>query len=146
LGVNTISKKDNQSLKRKIIEEMTVEYSSTLEKNFDLAKQFIRITRDGKVDVLVKNKVSGQDRILLYLIGKLYAKEAGLTPSDSVNNKELMNELGIPQGSLLPWLMALRKKPGIKQIKEGKQVAHYIPINLVEPVLKAIERKLKRIG
>jgi len=133
-------------LKRKIIEEMTVEYSSTLEKNFDLAKQFIRITRDGKVDVLVKNKVSGQDRILLYLIGKLYAKEAGLTPSDSVNNKELMNELGIPQGSLLPWLMALRKKPGIKQIKEGKQVAHYIPINLVEPVLKAIERKLKRIG
>lgn len=133
-------------MKRKIIEEMTVEYSSTLEKNFDLAKQFIRITRDGKVDVLVKNKVSGQDRILLYLIGKLYAKEAGLTPSDSVNNKELMNELGIPQGSLLPWLMALRKKPGIKQIKEGKQVAHYIPINLVEPVLKAIERKLKRIG
>lgn len=135
--------KDNQSLKRKIIEEMTVQYSGTLEKNFDLAKQFIRITKDGRVDILVKDKVSGQDRILLYLIGKLYAKEAGLASSDSVGNKELMNELGIPEGSLLPWLMALRKKPCIKQIKEEKQVAHYIPINLVELVLKTIEKKLK---
>ena len=133
-------------LKRKIIDEMTVEYSGTLEKNFDLAKQFVRITKDGRVDVLIKNKVSGQNRILLYLIGKLYAKEAGLASSDSVDNKELMNELGIPKGSLLPWLMTLRKKPGIKQIKEEKQTAHYIPINLVELVLKEIERELgKRV-
>jgi len=138
-----MNSKGDQGLKRKIIEEMTVEYSGTLEKNFDLAKQFIRITKDGKVDILIKDKVSGQDRILLYLTGKLYAKEAGLAPSDNVGNKELMNELGIPEGSLLPWLMALRKKPGIKQIKEEKQVAHYMPINLVEPILKAIERKLK---
>jgi hypothetical protein len=138
-----VNDKNSQDLKRKIIEEMTVEYSGTLEKNFDLAKQFIRITKDGRVDILVKDKVSGQERILLYLIGKLYAKEAGLASSDTVGNKELMNELGIPEGSLLPWLMALRKKPGIKQVKEEKQVTHYIPINLVETVLKTIERKLK---
>lgn len=138
-----MNNKNSQDLKRKIIEEMTVEYSGTLEKNFELAKQFIRITKDGKVDILVKDKVSGQERILLYLIGKLYAKEAGLAPSDTVGNKELMNELGIPEGSLLPWLMALRKKPGIKQVKEEKQVTHYIPINIVETVLKTIEKKLK---
>jgi len=138
--------KNKGNLKRRIMEEMTVEYSGVLEKNFDLAKQFIRITKDGMVDILFKNKVTGQDRILLYLIGKLYAKEVGLASSDSVGNKELMNELGIPEGSLLPWLMALRKKPGIKQTKEEKQVAHYMPINLVESVLKAIERKLKKTG
>jgi hypothetical protein len=139
-----MNSEDNKSLKQKIMEEMTVEYSGTLEKNFDLAKQFIRITKEGRADILVKDKVSGQDRILLYLIGKLYAKEAGLARSDSVGNKELMNELGIPEGSLLPWLMALRKKPGIKQIKEEKQVAHYMPITLVESVLRAIEKKLKK--
>lgn len=133
-----------QNLKRKIMEEMTVKYSGVLEKNFDLAKQFVRITKDGRVDVLVKDKVSGQERILLYLIGKLYAKEAGFASSDAVSNKELMNELGIPGGSLLPWLMALRKKPGIKQTKEEKQVTHYVPINLVETVLKDIEEKLKK--
>jgi len=139
-----MNKQNKDDLKRRIVEEMTVEYSGTLEKNFDLAKQFMRITKDGKVDVLVKDKVSGQDQISLYLIGKLYAKEAGFAPTDSAGNKELMNELGIPEGSLLPWLMALRKKPGIKQIKEEKQVAHYIPINLVEPTLKIIEKKSKK--
>jgi hypothetical protein len=134
----------SEDLKRRIMEEMTVEYSGALEKNFAVAKQFIRITRDGKVDVLVKEKVNGQDQILLYLIGKLYAREAGFASTDSVDNNELMNELGIPRGSLLPWLMALRKRPGIKQIKEKKKVAHYIPINLVESALTAIEKKSKK--
>jgi hypothetical protein len=138
-----MSEKAKQDLKRRIMEEMTVDYSSTLAKNFDLAKQFMRITRNGTVDILIKDKVSGQDRILLYLIGKLYAKEAGLASTDTVRNKELMNELGIPEGSLLPWLRDLRKKPGIKQIKEEKLVAHYMPINLVEPVLRAMEKKVK---
>ena len=144
--VRIMNDKDKQSLKRKIMEEMTVEYSSALEKNFDLAKKFIRITKDGRVNVLVEDKVSGKDRILLYLIGKLYAKEAGLTSSDSVGNKELMNELGIPEGSLLPWLMGLRKRLGIKQTKEGRRVTHYIPINLLEAVLQTIEKKLKKTG
>lgn len=139
-----MNEKGNQNLKRKIIEEMTVEHTSTLERAFDLAKRFIRIAKDGRIDILVKDRVGGQDRILSYLIGRLYAKEAGLASSDSVGNKELMNELGIPEGSLFPWLMALRKKPGIKQIREEKQLTHYIPINLVEPTLRAIEKKLEK--
>ena len=43
------------NLKERISEEMTVDYSSALEKNFDLAKQFIGITKAGKVDIFVKN-------------------------------------------------------------------------------------------
>jgi len=135
---------EKESLRERIMEEMTVEYTSILEKNFDLAKQFIRIAKSGRVNVLVKDKLSGKDRILLYLIGKLYAKEAGLASSDSAGNKELMTELGIPEGSLLPWLMSLRKKPGIKQTKEEKQVVHYMPIHLVEPVLKTIGKKMEK--
>src|SRR2546428_11978048 len=91
-------------LKKKILSEMTVEYSGNLEKNFDLAKQFIRITREGTIDVLVKSKVGGTEQLLLYLIGKMYAKEAGLAASDEVGSNELMQELGIPVGSLMPWL------------------------------------------
>ena len=93
------SKRNN--LKERIIDEMTVNHSDALEKHFNLAKQFIRITKEGKVDVLVKEKVSGIEAVLLYLIGKLYAKEAELVPTDDVGSKELMNELGIPEGSLL---------------------------------------------
>jgi len=129
-------------LKKRIIEEMTVNHSSALEKNFDLAKQYVRITKEGKVDILFKDKITGKDQILLYLIGKLYAKEAGLIPSDDVDNKELMNELGVVKGSLLPWLKELRDNKQIKQIKKGQYTSHSIPVNLVEKNLKRIEKKI----
>jgi len=135
--------KDNE-LRKRIIEEMTVDYSSALEKNFNLAKQFIRITREGRIDILFKDKLNGENQILLYLIGKLYAKEVGFIATDDVGNKELMDELGIPSGSLLPWLKELREKNRIKQVKKGRYTYHIIPINLVEKILKGIERKINK--
>ena len=102
------------NLKRRIMDEMVVDYASALERNFDLAKRFIRITKDGRVDILVKDKLVVRDNIALYLIGKLYAREAGFAASDEVNNEELLNELGIPSGSLLPGLKELRDKTIIK--------------------------------
>ncbi|HDN83601.1 MAG TPA: hypothetical protein ENG50_04475 [Candidatus Altiarchaeales archaeon] len=132
------------NLRDRIIKEMVVDYANALERNFDLAKQFIRITRDGKIDIRFKDKLTGIEQILLYLIGKLYAKEAGFTDTESVGNKELMDELGITRGSLLPWLKSLRDHNKIKQIKKGKHTYHAIPVNLVEKTLKSIERKIKK--
>ena len=63
---------------------------------------------------------------------------------DEVDNKELMDELGIPKGSLLPWLKNLRDKKTVKQMKRGRNVFHTVPINLVEKTLKNIEKKLNR--
>lgn len=137
--------KTKENLKQRIIEEMTTDYSSALEKNFDLARQFIRITKEGKIEVLHKEKINGVDQILLYLIGKLYAKEAGLAATDDVGNKEFMDELGIPRGSLLPWQKQLREKNKIKQIKKGKKnVNHVIITSIVERVLKDVEKKLQK--
>jgi hypothetical protein len=133
--------KNKGDLKRRIAEEMMVDYASALEKNFDLAKQILRISRGGRVDILFKDKLTGEERIRLYLIGKLYAREAGLVATNEAENKELMDELGIPRGSLYPWLKALRDKNMIKQV--GKD-SHVIPVNLVERTLKGIEQKLKK--
>lgn len=135
---------DRENLRERILQEMTVDYSKVLEKNFGLAKQFLRLTKEGDVEILVKEKVTGQERILLYLIGKLYAKEAGLTPSDEVGNRELMENLGMPQGSLLPWLKDLRDENKIKQVKRERHTYHMIPINLVEKTLGQIDKKLKK--
>ena len=139
-----MANREENKLKNRIIEEMTVDYSNALEKNFDLAKQFIRITRDGSVDILFKDKLAGEEQILLYLIGKLYAKEAGFSATDDVGNQELMNELGAPKGSVLPWLKNLRDMNRIKQVKMGRYAHHSIPVNVVEKTLQAIERKLKK--
>jgi hypothetical protein len=128
-------------LKQKILNEMTANYSNILEKNFELAKRFIRITQGGTVDVLVKDKVPGKEKILLYLIGKIYAKEAGLSSVEYATNKELSNELGIGMGSVLPWLKELRDNHKIKAIKNG---VHVISISVVENVLMGMSKRLNK--
>jgi hypothetical protein len=139
-----MDKQKMNSLKERISGEMTVDYASALEKNFDLAKQFIRITKDGKVDIPDKEKLTGEEQISLYLIGKLYAKEAGFAATAEVGNKELLDELGIPEGSLFPWLKNLRDGNKIKQVKKGQYAYHVIPSNLVEKTIKNAERKMKK--
>ena len=139
-----MDEKRKNELKKRIIEEMTVDYSSSLEKNFDLAKQFIRITKTGKVNVLFKDKLTGKDQILLYLIGKRYTKEAGYSATDDAGNKELMNELGIPEGSLLPWLKDLRDSNQIRKNTRDRYSYHYIPINFLERTLKNMSEKLNK--
>ena len=139
-----MSKKNVGDFKTRIRKEMMVDYASALEKNFDLAKQFLKITSKGKVDLHFKEKLTGKQQILLYLIGKLYAKEADLIETNDVGNKELMGELGIPEGSLLPWLKHLREKKKIKQVKIGRYKHHSVSINLVEKILKDVEKKVKK--
>lgn len=139
-----MTKENVGGLKNRILKEMAVNYAGALEKNFDMAKQFVRVTKDGKVDVQHKENLTGQQQILLYLIGKLYAKEAALTSNDDVGNNELMSELGIPQGSIRPWLKDLRGKKKIKQIKREKYTHHSVSINLVEKILRDVEKRLEK--
>ena len=129
-------------LRKRIGEEMMDAYSGALERNFELAKKLLRITREGKVTLLFKEELIGEEQIILYLIGKLYAKEGGFVEKHEVDNKELMDELGIPKGSLRPWLKNLRDKRTVKQMKMGRNVFHTVPINLVEKTLKSIEKKI----
>jgi len=135
---------DRERLRKRILEEMTVDYSRILGQNLDLAKQFIRLSENGDVEVLVREKLSGKEKILLYLIGKLYAKEGRLTPTDEVGNNELMEKLGMPSGSLLPWLKGLRDENKIKQIERERHTYHSIPINQVERTLKEIMKKVQK--
>lgn len=130
-------------LKRKIREEMIANYYNSLDKNFELAKKFIRVTENGKVDVLFKEELGGKEQVLLYLIGKIYAKEAELTTTDCVTNKELIEELGVLDTSLRPWLKKLRDGNKIKRSKEDKYACHFIPANLIEKTLKKIDSEIK---
>lgn len=131
-------------LKKRILEEMTVDYSSALEKNFDLAKQFIRITKDGEIDILPKNMLTSKEQILLYLIGKLYAKEAGYIDTVETVNEELLSALGMPRGTLDWSLKELHDGKKIKTAKKRGSAYHSILVNLVEKTLESVARKLKK--
>ena len=135
--------KKDKSFRDKILEEMTVSYANALEKNFEVAKKFIRISQEGNVDLLHKEKLTGIEKILLYLIGKLYSKEANLTTEANADNEELARELMIPTGSLLPWLKSLRDANKIRTFKESKYTKHHIQPNIIEKILEKIDDKLK---
>jgi len=127
---------DNKmTLKEKIISEMFSDYHNALDKNFDSAKNLIKITNNGNIEVINKISMNASDQILLYLIGVLYAQEAGLSEYGDAGNHELQNELGLPKGTILPALKDLRDKNKIKRIKRDGYVYHEIPINRVEKTL-----------
>ena len=129
------------TLEEKIKSEMISDYRSSLEKNFDLAKKLVKISSEGTVEIIEKNKFSGEELVLLYMIGKCYAKEAGLSNSNGVSNAELINELGKPEGSIFPWLKSLRESKKIKQNNSVKPIEHFIPINLIEETLNKLSKK-----
>lgn len=129
-----------EDLKNRILNEMRVDYGDALERNFDLAKQFIGITKNGKIDVKFKTKLPNDDNIMLYLIGKLYANAAGLSETQEVTNRELMDELGMPLGSVVTSLKRLRDSHRIIQIKDG---LHKVRVNEIEKALDSIKNKLK---
>lgn len=128
------------TLKEKILNEMIVDHSDALEKNFERVKKLIAITKTGKVDITIdKAKLGGEDLIRLYCMGKLYSKESGLSKNVDVHYSELMDELGIKKGSVLPWLKNLRDNNFLKSEKKG---IHYMPLNMVERTIDDINKKL----
>lgn len=132
-----------QSLKAKILDEMMTDYRSALEKNFQIAKQLIKISKEGKVEVFFSEKLSTENKICLYLIGKAYTQEAELTDTNEASAKELMDDLGIIKGSFYPVIKRLRDKNKIDQIRRGKYTYFSIPSNRIERILLKINKKIK---
>ncbi len=126
-----------ETLGERIKAEMMVDHANSLEKNFEIAKQIIKITRTGMVEVLNKEKLGGVEKIQVYLIGKRYAKEAGLVESEYVSSNEICNELSLKGGSVRPWIKILRDSGEIES--NGGGIA--IKFNYIESILKRVLRK-----
>ena len=126
-------------LKKRIIEEMIVDHQNILEKYFDLAKKFISITSKGTINIISEEKFSIEEKILLYLIGKIYAKEAGLVSTEEVGFKELMDNVGVLKGTIYPVIKRLRDKNKISQRNQGKLTYITIPLNLLGNILSKMK-------
>ena len=131
---------DNKTnLKKRIIEEMTEDHQNILEKYFDLTKRFISITTKGSINIISEERFSIEEKILLYLIGKIYAKEADLVHTEEVGFKELMDNLGILKGTIYAVIKRLRDKNKIIQRNEGKITYITLPLNLLGKILSKMK-------
>ncbi len=126
-------------LKEKILAEMVVNYDNQLDKNYDRAKKFIRLTPTGMVDVINKSEYQLELQIQMYLLGKLYSHHSGLSQSSGCRNSELENELGILGNSLRPVLKKLRDDGAIRT----ENHENFLQANFIDRVINSFERKQK---
>lgn len=134
----------SDSLKERILAEMTVSHADALEKHFELAKQLIQITTTGKIHLVEKDNYNAKEQIVLYLIGKVYAKKAELSIEDGADRSELMSELGLPGGTVDPKLKELADGRVIERNKDATATKYSVSLARLEQQLKAIQ--LKRGG
>jgi hypothetical protein len=111
------------NLEKWIREELTVDVESELSKYKEKMKAFVRLTPSGEV-MLTQSNLTAKQKILLYLIGKVYSNIAKFSREASASNKELGEVLGLPEGTIKTSLFALRnegllipQETGVHQIK-----------------------------
>jgi predicted transcriptional regulator len=97
---------------------MTVDIESLLLKHKEMIKKHVKLATSGEV-ILQKTNLTAKQKVLMYLIGKLYSKIAGYSEKESVTNKDLVRALGINENTVKVSLFDLRKEGFIIPNEEG---------------------------
>ena len=133
------------TLKDRIVREMTIDTEGVLDRSFDKAKGIFLLDKNGKVVILSKELMNTDEKVLTYLIGKKYAVFAGYAEFDDAGTSELVNDLGIPKGTLDPAINNLKKKKRIVvSRKDGRKLLHKIADNFIEPMILQICKKFEK--
>lgn len=131
-----------EELKNWVKEELTVNKINGLTKHREKVKELIGITQDGMIIFKVDStKLSAKEIICLYMIGKVYAHVADYIGTESVANKELIEKLNLPEGTVKRSLKELRDTKIIIAEKSGIHRIHY---NKIGGILEDILRKIRK--
>lgn len=105
-----------------IRKELTVNIEEELSKYKKKVKDLLSLTPSGEV-LIKRNDLKAKEKILAYLIAKVYAKVANYSEG-TATNKELVEALHLPEGTVKFCLHALRQEGlvlsetgGVHQIK-----------------------------
>lgn len=133
---------DISPLKKRILEEMKVDGAGALEQHFEVVKTLVKLTPTGRVVVLDKERYGARDQVMLYLLGKLYGGEAGLSQKGA-SNEELMIELGLPEGTVRPRLKELRDARLVATTADGGESLHHVPSHMIERAIQSVTLRNK---
>ncbi len=120
------------NLEDKIQDEMTTDKEDVLEKYFDRVIEAVELSENGRVFLKPDQDFSTKEEILLYGVGKHYASKAGYTDDATFKNKELVEQLERPKGTIEWGINELKDAGKIKRKKDGE---HKISTNRVGKTL-----------
>ncbi len=128
-GVVNVQRQDFILSKEKILEE-----------NQDRAKTLFSFTEEGDFTLTFdKSKMTTEDKIVLYLISKAYAKSLGLTDIDTANNKEISEKMQIPYNSTHGGIANQLRRKGIMRSEKG---SHRIEYSKIPQLLDTLTKNL----
>jgi DNA-binding transcriptional ArsR family regulator len=108
---------------------MTVDIENELVKHREKVKTLVQLTTSGDV-ILKQTGLTAKQKILITLIGRVYSKFAGYS-DDCVTNRELVERLGLPEGTMKYTLHELRKEGLVMSLQEGVHQIRMASIGLV---------------
>lgn len=106
------------NLKKWIEDEMTINIESELLKYKEKVKNLVQLTKTGDV-ILKQTDLTAKQKILVYLIGKTYSKVADYTQNETATNKEIIETLGLPEGTVKNVLFDLRNEGIVNSLENG---------------------------
>jgi predicted transcriptional regulator len=106
------------NLKDWIRQELTVNIENELVKYKERVKSLIQLSPSGEI-ILKQTNLSAKQKILTYIIGKVYSNFAQYSSDDSVTNQELSAALSIPDGTVKYYLHELRNEGLIIPLEKG---------------------------
>jgi len=130
-----------EELRKWVKEELTVTEIDNLAKNKDKVKQLVGITTDGRIVFKVDaSNFLAKEVICLYMIGKAYALIAGYVETETVTNKELIEALRLPEGTIAYTLKDLRDEKLVIAERTGiHRISHDKIGVVIDNVLKKIQ-------
>ncbi len=137
MGGDVLEMSDSQpDLNRWIDEHMTADPPNVLWDHKERASKFVGVARDGSVRVVDGTSAAGR-KILAYFVGAQYAASRGLRTDGSVQNHELVEKLGIPDGTVKPRVKEFRDSRMIEVVEEGR---HILPLANLRRALDELEK------
>ncbi|MEM0336652.1 MAG: hypothetical protein QXS96_05400 [Candidatus Caldarchaeum sp.] len=129
-----------EDLKEKLKRELLLEEEITSEQ-IERVKRFIRFTNKGQiVFVAPREKLPLRDQILLYLLGKRLAREAGLGEKDSASIEEISNGLGADYFQVAARLSDLKTQHYVLSVERGEYIMVFARLN---EILDRLETMIK---
>ena len=132
-----------EDLKEKLKRELLLEEEITSEQ-LERIKRFIRLTNKGQVVFVVpREKLPLRDQILLYLLGKKLAQEAGLADKDSASIEEVGNGLGVDYFQVAARLSDLKTQHYVLAAERGEYIVILERLNeILDRLEKLIQEKV----
>ena len=95
------------TLDKWIKQELTVDLETELSKHKEKVKALLQLTPSGEI-LIKRSDLKAKQKIIAYMIGKVYAKFAKYSGDSVITNKELVDALVMPEGTVKHTLFGLR--------------------------------------